>query len=339
MRQVWLTKVGGPDALVLREASDPRPHSGQVRIRVKAAGVNFADVMARHGLYQDAPKLPCVLGYEVAGEIEEVGSRVEGFVPGERVLAVTRFQGYADTVCVSAPSVWRLPARLTFEQGAALPVNYLTALLMLRDMAHAQPGESVLVHNLGGGVGIAALQIARILGLDVIGTASAAKHERLRALGAEKLIDYRTEDFEAGVLRFTSGRGVDVALDAVGGKSFLKSYRSLAPFGRLVAYGAASLVEPGLRKALALAQTLAIPTFAFHPVRLMNDNRALMGFNLGHLWEETARLGAAMEWLLGHVAEGAVAPIVDRAFPLAEAGAAHMYLEERRNFGKIVLQP
>lgn len=340
MRQVWLTKVGGPEVLQIREAPDPTPGGDEVRVRVRAAGVNFAEIMARKGLYPDAPKVPFVPGYEVSGVVDAVGERVRDLRVGDAVVAVTRFGGYADVVCAAEHHTFRIVPEVPLLEAAAIPVNYLTAELMLADMARVQAGETIFVHSLGGGVGIAMLQLARARGAHVTGSASTPKHARLREMGAAHVVDSGESDFEAAVIRFTNGAGVDAVFDPVAGKSFLKSYRCLRPFGRLIMYGASSLSSPSaLKKGRALLETLAIPTVGFHPLRLMSDNRSVMGFNLGHLWDETDRLRAAMRRVGDGFAARTLAPVVDRTFPLDEAGAAHAWIEQRRNFGKVLLVP
>ncbi|MFN7134733.1 MAG: alcohol dehydrogenase catalytic domain-containing protein, partial [Myxococcales bacterium] len=183
MRQVWIPKIGGPEVLEVREAADPVPGHGQVRIRVAAAGVNFADVLARMGLYPDAPRLPTVVGYEVAGTIDAVGDGVQGLTPGMRVLSLTRFGGYSDTVLVPAIQVAPLADALSFEKAAAIPVTYLTAWLMLIHLGNLRRGERVLIHAAAGGVGQAAVQLAKWRGAEIFGTASAGKHARLREAG------------------------------------------------------------------------------------------------------------------------------------------------------------
>src|SRR5471032_983853 len=170
MRAVVITKHGGPGVLEVQERPDPTLGPGEVRIEVAAAGINFADVMARMGLYQDAPSTPCVVGYEVAGTILELGEGVEGLIPGQRVLAGTQFGGYASQVCVPAGDVVPLPEGLSFEHGAAVPVNYATAWAGLIGYGVLEAGERVLVHSAGGGVGIAATQIAKKMGAEVYGT-------------------------------------------------------------------------------------------------------------------------------------------------------------------------
>jgi NADPH:quinone reductase-like Zn-dependent oxidoreductase len=334
MRSVWITRTGPPDVLQVREGPDPTPGPGQVLLRVRAAGVNFADVMARLGLYPDAPPLPCVVGYEAAGTIEALGPEVAGFRPGDRVLAMTRFGGYAEAVAVPTAQVFALPAAMSFEEAAAIPVNYLTAVLMLRHFGNVRAGERVLVHAAAGGVGMAAIQLCRIAGAEVLGTASASKHAALREAGVAHAIDYRTQDFEQEVKRITGGRGVDIVLDATG--AFSKSYRTLAPLGRLVCFGlsgAATGLVPS--RLAALARIVRLPWF--HPIRLMNDNKAVIGVNLGHLWDHLALLRGEMAGLLADYEAGRIRPVVGRTFALAEAAAAHRFLQERQNVGKVVL--
>ncbi len=336
MRSVWIPRIGPPEVLEVREIPDPHPRSGEVRVRVRASGVNFADCMARMGLYPDAPKLPCVVGYEVAGTIDEIGDGVDGLTAGMSVIALTRFNGYAELVVVPAGQVVPLPDGMTFEQGAALPVNYLTAILMLEDMGHVNRGERVLVHGAAGGVGLAAVQLARIHDAEVIGTASASKHAALRDAGVAHTIDYRTADFEVEVRRLTGGRGVDVVLDPIGGENLRRSYRSLAPLGRLVAFGF-SASAPGTSRSIptALWQLLRMPRFS--PITLMNDNRVVMGVNLGHLWGEPALLRRGLTRLLDYFRAGKINPTVGKTFPLTDAAAAHAYIQGRQNVGKVVL--
>ena len=338
MRQVVIPRIGGPEVLEVRTVPDPEPGPGQIRIRVAASGVNFADCMARMGLYPDAPPLPAVVGYEVAGEVDAVGPGVDTVALGMRVVSATRFGGYADRVLVSAGLTLPIPQTLSFEQAAALPVNYLTAWLMLVWIGNVHPGERVLVHAIAGGVGQAALQICRWRGATVFGTASASKHDRLRERGVAHCIDYTTQDFEAEVQRLTAGEGVDIVLDAVGGRSFAKSYRCLGPLGRLFLFGVSSLA-PGTTRSIpsALKGLLALPRFK--PVALMNDNRGVFGINVGHLWDRAELLARMLTDILGLATSGTFDPVVDRTFPLERAADAHAYVQARKNFGKVLLVP
>ena len=328
MRQVWIARKGGPEVLELREAPDPQPGPEEVRIRVRAAGVNFADLMARRGLYPDAPKLPFVPGYEVAGEIDAgPPHRI-----GQRVLALTRFGGYSDAVVVPAKRAIEIPPRMSFAEAAAIPVNWLTAWHMLVELCNVKRGQIVLVHAAAGGVGTAALQICRRAGAEVIGTASGSKHARLRELGLTHAIDYRTQDFEAEVKRITGGRGVHVILDAIGGASIKKGWRCLAPTGKLVVFGASSVMQGPVGM---LSSVLRMTPF--WPLKVMQENKALIGVNVGRLWSEEDLLTSELRAILQGIGEGAFRPIVDAEVPLAQAGRAHARLEHRENFGKVVL--
>jgi NADPH:quinone reductase-like Zn-dependent oxidoreductase len=336
MKQVFIAAYGGPGKLEVREAPDPAPNAGEVRIRVRAAGVNFADIMARKGLYPDAPKPPCVVGYEVSGVVDACGAGVPGEWQGKEVLALTRFTGYADTVVVPTEQIFEKPASLSHEQAAAIPVNYLTVWLLMVVMGSLHSGESVLIHNAGGGVGLAAIDIGRHIGATLYGTASEGKHAFLKARGLDHAIDYRRTDWSKELQRLTQNRGVELILDPLGGSHWKKSFRALRHTGRLGMFGISTASDSRLPRALAfVAIGLSLPWF--NPVSLMNDNRSVFGVNLGHLWHESAKLRPWMETLLRGVAEGWVRPHVDKTFPLAQAGAAQTYIEQRRNTGKVVL--
>jgi NADPH:quinone reductase-like Zn-dependent oxidoreductase len=336
MRQMVIPCYGAPDVFSPRDVADPVPGPGEVRIRIRAAGVNFADVLARLGLYPDAPRLPMVVGYEAAGVIDAIGPDVAGLAEGDRVVALTRFGGYADAVVVPTPQVFAIPEGLSDAEAAAVPVNYLTAALALYRMAALQPGETVLVHNAGGGVGIAATQLARLRRATVIGTASTMKHAALRTFGVEHAIDYGTADVVAEVRRLTRGRGVDVVLDPIGGKSFGDSYRLLAPLGRMVIFGL-SAAAGGETRSWWRALGAWMRSTKFDPISLIHRNRGVFGLNLGHLWDERRQLAPIMEMLATELAARRLQPIVARTFPLERAADAHRYIQARQNIGKVVL--
>ena len=196
MKAVWIPKFGKPDVLEVRESDDPIPGPGEVRIRVRASGINFAEIMARQGLYQDAPPPPMVVGYEVSGVIDAVGDDVCDRSEGQRVLAMTRFGGYADLVCVDASQSYVMPEEMTFEEGAALPVTYLTAYHMLFNVFRVRAGDHVRIHQAAGGVGTAASQLCRSVGgVTTYGTASKAKHDYVRENGCMHPIDYHSVDY------------------------------------------------------------------------------------------------------------------------------------------------
>ena len=340
MRQIWIPKAGEPEVLEVREAADPTPAKGEIRIRVAAAGINFADIMGRMGLYPDLPPMPVVVGYEVGGTVDAVGAGVDEAWIGKKVLGLCRFGGYSDVLCLPELQVHELPDGMTVEQGAALPVNYLTAYQLIEVMGGLKSHETVLIHSVGGGVGIAATQIAKRIGVRIIGTASAGKHERLLASGVDECIDYRTEDFEKRVLELTDGRGVELILDAVGGESFTKGFKSLAPTGRLGMFGLSSAATGKSRSVLALLKSVtAMPFFKFNPMTLMNENKAVFGVNVGHLWDEAEMVNQWMATLLDYYREGSINPHVDSSFSFEQASEAHRYIQDRKNYGKVLLKP
>ncbi|HXW08628.1 MAG TPA: medium chain dehydrogenase/reductase family protein [Vicinamibacterales bacterium] len=331
-----IPRYGSPDVFEIRAAPVPAPGSGEIRLRVRAIGVNFADILARQGLYPDAPRPPVVVGYEVAGHIDALGPGVTGLSTGDRVVALTRFGGYADVVVVPITQVFRVPADLSDCEAAAIPVNYLTAAVALYRMAALSGGEVVLVHNAGGGVGVAATQLARLRRASVIGTASAFKHDALRTFGVDHAIDYRHADVAKEVAAFTRGRGADVILDPIGGRSFMASYRMLAPLGRLIILGL-SAASTGEQRSLWGAFRAWMSTPRFNPMSLINRNRGVFGLHIGHLWEERRQLASMMEMLLSEFAAGRLKPVVARTFPLDRAADAHRFIHNRANIGKVVL--
>ncbi len=344
MRAVVLTEHGGPEVLQVQERPDPAVGSGEVRIAVKASGINFADTMARVGLYPEAPKPPCVLGYEVAGEVESVGAGVEAVKVGDRVMAGTRFGGQASMVTVPEDQAIPLPESFSYEQGAAFPVNYATSYAALVIMGGLREGERVLIHAAAGGVGISAIQIARSRKAEIFGTASASKHDAIRAQGVEHTIDYRNQDFEQEVRRITGGEGVDVVMDATGPTNFRKDYRLLRQGGRLIMYGASELTNQQGRNIPALARSLMRMPVATMPwwksLSVLSENKGVFGLNM-LAWQDREGLDRVIEPLSKEIEDGTIEidPVVAEAFPFDRAGDAHRFIAERRNIGKVVLVP
>jgi NADPH:quinone reductase-like Zn-dependent oxidoreductase len=333
MRAVVITAHGNYDVLQVQDRPDPVCGPGQVGIEVKAAGVNFADVMARMGLYPDSPDVPCVVGYEVSGLVIDVGDGVEGIAVGDRVLAGTQFGGYAEKVVVPAADIVPLPDALSFEQGAAIPVNYATAWAGLVGYGSLREGERVLLHAAAGGVGIAATQIARRHGAEVWGTSSPGKHDAIRGFGVQHPLDYTRKGWEKGLPAF------DLIMDAVGGESLRRSYGMLRPGGRLVAFGASSVVS-GEKRSLLKAAPQALRMFrGFNLMDQMGDSKTVVGLNMLTLWKDRGSLEPWVTPLLDLMADGTIAPVVSDAVPFDRAGEAHRILTERRNIGKVVLVP
>ena len=228
---------------------------------------------------------------------------------------------------------------MSFEEGAAIPVNYLTAILMLEVLGNVRRGDRVLIHGAAGGVGLAAVQLCRIYGAEIIGTASTSKHAALRAAGVAHTIDYRTQDFVAETKRATGGKGADV--DPRLDRRREPAARAIARWRRSAAWSrsASRRWRPATSRRIlpALWQLARMPRFGF--VRLMNENHGVLGFNLGHLWDEIDRLRAYLIKVLDYARAGHVQPTVARTFPLAEAAAAHAFIQARANVGKVVLIP
>ncbi len=338
MQQIWIQKAGPPEVLRLQDAPDPIPHSGEVRIRVEAAGVNFADVLGRLGIYPDAPSLPYVPGYEVSGKIDMIGQGVPDFREGDAVFALTRFGGYSNVVCVPYRQAFKRLDWMPALDAAAIPLTYLTAYMMLVVMGSLHAGEKVLIHGAAGGVGLAALDICRIVGAETFGTASPGKHDYLLSHGLNHAIDYRNRDYERVVMDLTGGKGVSLVLDPLGGVHWPKNYRLLLPGGRLVHFGISSLA-PGKRRSLwALFRGMVMVPF-YTPLKLMNDNKAVIGVNLGRMWPQAEMMRPWMKQIVAWYDEALFRPKIDRTFPFDEAAAAHHYLQDRHNIGKVLLLP
>lgn len=336
MKAVVIPRHGGPEVLTVQERPDPTPGPGEIAVRVRASGVNFADLMARMGLYPDAPPPPCVVGYEVAGDVLALGPGVEGPAPGTRVLAPAMFGGYAEIVLAPATGVIPLPPGASYEDGAAIPVNYGTAYHLLHHMGALKPGETVFIQAAAGGVGLAVGDLVKAAGARLIGVASASKHEFLRERGVTDLIG-RDEPVLAAVRRLTGGRGVDLWLDSEGGAGLEQAYQGLAPGGRLLCFGVSSMA-PGEKRDMIRAglEFLRMPRFS--PVKLMNDNRGVLGVNMNTLAKAAPDLyGRHLQALMAMWAAGKLRPHVDAAFPPEKAGDAHRMLHDRKNRGKVVI--
>ena len=333
MRAVVITRHGAPEVLQVQERPAPgEPKDGQVRVDVRAAGINFADTLARVGLYQDAPKPPCVVGYEVAGEVSAVGPGVEDIAPGDRVVGGTRFGGYAEQVVINASDAVPLPDKLSFEQGAAIPVNYATAWAALVRYGALRPGERVLIHAAAGGVGTSATQIAKRLGAEIWGTASPGKHEAIRGFGVDHPLDYTRKGWERDV------PSLDLVLDAIGGRSFRTGYDLLRPGGRIVCYGASS-VSSGEKRSVPTALKTVVRMPRFNLIKQMSESKSVIGLNMLRLWDEFKTLDPWIEPLREMIDDGTINPVVAEAFPFDRAPDAHRMIAERRNVGKVVLVP
>ena len=337
VRALVITEHGPPDVMRVQERPDPEPGPGQVRVRVRAAGVNFADLLARVGLYPDAPKPPCVVGYEIAGDVDALGEGVEGIEVGQRVMGGSRFGGYAQLAVTGADALVAMPDGWSYAEGAALPVTYATAYAGLVRHGGLRPGERVLIQAAGGGVGIAATHIAKLVGAEVYGTASPNKHEAIRGFGVDHPIDYRTHDVVDEVRRVSGEKQpIDLAFDAIGGRSFKQSFSLLRTGGRLVCFGASEM-QAGERRSPLRAVRVIAQMPRFNPLKLMTESRSVIGLNMLKLWDAKGSLDEFVEPLREWLDQGRIRPVVAREFRLDDGAEAHRYVHERKNIGKVVL--
>jgi NADPH:quinone reductase-like Zn-dependent oxidoreductase len=337
MKALVTTEHGPPDVLRVQERPEPEPGPGEVRVRVQAAGVNFADLVGRVGLYPEAPKPPCVLGIEIAGDVDAVGTGVEGLPVGTRVMGCCRFGGYAQLALAPAGALLPMPDGWSYSEGAALPVAYWTACAALLRFGSLRAGERALIQSAGGGVGIAATHVAKLVGAEVYGTASPQKHEAIRGFGVDHPIDYRTHDVVDEVRRVSGEREpIDLALDGIGGRSLRQSFSLLRPGGRLVCFGA-SEIQAGERRSPMRALRVVAQMPRFNPLKLMRESKSVIGLNMLRLWDEHGSLAAYVEPLRDWLDAGRLRPVVAREFRLDDGPEAHRYIHERKNVGKVVL--
>ena len=336
MKQIVISKYGSPEVLQVRNVEKPTPKADEVLIKNHFSGVNFSEVMARMKLYPGAPKPPCTIGGECCGVIEAIGNKVNGFSIGERVMAFSRFQSYASHVCTPFSMVMPLPNEFSLEQGAAFPVVYITAYQMLFDLGNLRAGDTVLIHGAGGGVGTAAIQIAKSLDVKIIGTASKWKHPRLKEMGVDCCIDYQYGNVVEKVKSFTKNKGVDVIIDPVGAKNWKMSYECLGIMGKLIIFGDQDLVSGfKLNPFTAIKELWSMPKYK--PMSLMSSNKSIMGYHLGRMQGAEEKIARSVVALNKLAKNGYISPIIDKIFPYSDAPSAHRYMQERKNFGKILI--
>jgi NADPH:quinone reductase-like Zn-dependent oxidoreductase len=340
MRAIVVRRYGPPENLELRDMPAPVAAPGDALIRVRAIGINFADLLQRMGIYPGTPKPPFIPGLEVAGVVEHVaaGGRDgdEALRPGDRVAALTSFNAYAERVVAPVRRVFSIPDAMPFEDAAAIPVNYLTAYHSMFQMGNLQPGDRILIHGAAGGVGVAAVQLAKARGLIVFGTAGTAKQNFLRQMGVDHPIDYSRENF-VEALRCIAPKGIEMVMDPIGGKTFAESARCLGATGRLIVYGFSAAAGPEGKRSWWRGLKALAQTPRFHPLVLMRRNIAVIGVNLGRMEEHAGLLRAELVELLRMYGAGQIKPVIGKTFPLAEAAAAHRYIHQRQNIGKVVL--
>ena len=337
MKAIYLTKQGDAfTSFEQREIPKPQPGKRQALIKVEAFGLNFADVMARRGMYKEAPPLPCLLGYDVAGTIEQLGDDVTGFIVGDRVMAMTRFGGYAEYAVSEAMAMAKIPDSISSAAATALTTQYCTAYYASAYVTNLFAGDSVLVQAGAGGVGTALIQYAKYKGCQIFATAgSNDKIEYLKKCGVHHPINYKTQDFAKEVKKVTGKNGVDIVFDAVGGKSVKKGISLLNSGGRLVCYGAADLSGKNILGKLKSAIDFGI----YHPIFLMMHSKAIIGVNMLKIADNKPHIMQhCLQKVVDLVDQGVFIPEVGQVFKPAEIGAAHNFLEKRKSIGKVVVQ-
>ena len=336
MKSVILTKYGAPEVLKVKEFEDIEPSNNQVRIKVHYAGINFAEIMARMKLYPGGPKPGAVLGGEVSGTIDKIGNDVQGLSVGEKVMGLSLNGSYSSQVCIDADAIIPLPDNFNLDEAAAFPVTYITAYMMMFDLGNLQENDTFLIHGAGGGVGTAAIQLAKTKNIKIIGTSSSWKHDRLIKMGVDKCIDYNTDDTEKEIMNFTNGKGVDLIIDPVGTKNWKLSYRVLAKMGKLIIYGDQNLVKGDkLKPIVAMKEMYSMPKYK--PMDLMTNNKAVMGYHLGRFKGHEWKVQRSIVNLIKLVNDNDLHPVIDSKFSFEDASKAHRHIQSRKNFGKVLL--
>ncbi len=339
MKAIAITGFGTTDVLQIRDMPKPAPGPDEVLIKVSYFGINFADILARVGLYPDAPKVPFVPGYEVSGVVEEIGSDVSHISRGAPVIAFTPFGGYAEYVVAPAKAVVSLPNVSFLKEGAALPVVYATAYYSLIHMVNIRPGDRVLIQAAAGGVGLAAVQLAKMAGAEIFGTVgSVAKMDYLKKIGVQHPINYQAEDLGKRIMKLTQNEGVDIILDSLGGDFIPKGMKMLRAGGRFISIGVSSMTPEKKRNLVKVVwQVIRFPKL--NTMKLLSDSKAFIGVNMKAISEQKPQLLAELlKRVLALWSEKKLTPIIDKVFPFDKIADAHQYVQGRKNIGKVLVE-
>ncbi|XP_071584955.1 synaptic vesicle membrane protein VAT-1 homolog [Heliangelus exortis] len=337
-RALVLTGFGGYDKLKVQARRGGSPGPGEVSVRVRACGLNFADLMARQGLYDRLPPPPVCPGMECAGTVRAVGEDVRDRQVGDKVMVLARSGLWQEVVNVPASQTFLMPEGMSFEEAAALLVNYITAYMILFDFGNLRPNQSVLIHMAAGGVGTAAIQLCKTVeNVTIFGTASASKHESLKESGVSHPIDYRTMDY-AEEVRKISPKGVDIVLDPLGGSDTSKAFNLLKPMGKLITYGVANLLTGQKKNLMAMAKTWW-NQFSINALQLLHHNKAVCGYHLGYMDEEVDLVRGVVAKLVNLYSQGKIKPKIDSVWPFDQVADAMRQMQEKKNVGKVILVP
>lgn len=337
MKAFFLTKFGSSNkAFELRDSEIPTPSEGEVTIKVHTFGLNFADVVARRGLYPDAPPRPCVLGYDVAGFVSAVGKNVHGLKEGDRVTAMTRFGGYAEYATTMAEGVAVIPNDVDFATATALTTQGCTAYFCAEDSITLHKNDKVLIQAAAGGVGSILVQIAKYRSCEIFGTASSSKMEYLKEIGVDHPLDYTKIDFYQEIKKI--GGGIDVAFDSLGGSSFSKGMKLLNPGGKMVFFGAAQQIN-GDKTTKLSGLKLAAQFGIFSPIPMLMNSKSLIGVNMLRIADDRPQvLQHCLVNVVRLLEEGVIKPKVGKVFKSNQLAEAHNYLESRKSIGKIAIE-
>ena len=325
-------------AFQVEQFQEPSPQADEILIDVHYSGINFADILARKGMYDDAPKLPCVIGYDVSGIVSAVGSSAaEKFAIGDRVVSLTRFGGYASQAIAKAVATAKIPDNIGFPEATALATQACTAYYCAVDRISLHPGDRVLVQAAAGGVGRFLVQIAKNAGCIVYGTASTTKQDYIRSLGVDYAIDYTKEDFETALKKSLGKHQLDVVFDSLGGKAFNKAYKLLGPTGSMVCFGAAEQIESEKNKLKLIGLALG---FGFRsPISMLLQSKSIITVNMLRVADyKPFRFQHCLTEVLKMAEEKIIRPEVSKIFEAKEVAHAHDFVESRKSTGKVVLR-
>lgn len=338
MKRILITKHGSADALKIEECKGIQlQEKDDVIIKVKAIGVNFADTLMRVGFYPEAPPLPFVPGYECAGIVTDVGNKVKKVKKGDKVIALTKFGGYATLARAKENKTFLLPKNIDYVKGAAIPINYLTAWIALNESARVRENEHVLIHSCAGGVGLAAVQIALDKKCTIYGTVSSdEKCSFLKKIGVKYPINYRKVDFVEEIKRI-SPDGIDLVLDSVGFEYLQKDRHALKLGGKIVTYGLSG-IKSGNKKNIIHKFLRMRKNYLINPISLIFRNHGIIGLNILPMWERNQFMESCINLIMEKVEEKIFEPVIAEVFPFEKVAEAHTYIEERKNIGKVVLE-
>jgi NADPH:quinone reductase-like Zn-dependent oxidoreductase len=337
MKAAVVTRYGGPEVMEIQDVPLPRLSEGQILVRVRAIGLNFADIFGRLGVYPNTPRPPFVPGLEFSGDVVAVSPDVSKFRGGERVMGYSRFGSHAEYVALGAHYAAQVPEKMTYEEAAAFLATGMSAYHGIVRLGNLRKGEKLLIHAAGGGVGLATVQIAGHIGAEIYATAGTEEKLALASrFGAHHLFNYREGDFAAEILKITDGYGIDVVMDSVGGDVFKKSWHILAQMGRYILYGVSSVTGKGAMNRLKAAAAFSLMRPIFPP-SLIGANRGILGFNLGTLTGRESYFSEAAREILRYFDEGFLKPVIGRVFPFQEIVEAHTFLQTRQSSGKVVV--